>query len=56
MAQPRETIGATADANTYQNYIGGEWVAAASGETFENRNPANTRDLVGRLRAQAKKM
>ncbi len=37
------------DTTTYHNYIGGEWVAAASGETFENRNPADTRDLVGRF-------
>ena len=34
-------------ADTYHNLIGGEWVPAASGETFENRNPANTDDLVG---------
>ena len=26
---------------TYGNHIGGEWVEAASGETFEDRNPAN---------------
>ena len=29
------------------NYIGGEWVPAASGKTFENRNPADRDDLVG---------
>src|SRR5215213_10834902 len=34
---------------TYHNYIGGRWVASASGEWFENRNPADTRDLVGRF-------
>ena len=28
----------------FQNYIDGEWV---SGSTFENRNPANTDELVG---------
>ncbi len=28
-------------AKTYRNYIGGTWVDAASGETFESRNPAN---------------
>ena len=28
----------------FQNYINGEWV---SGATFENRNPANTDELVG---------
>jgi alpha-ketoglutaric semialdehyde dehydrogenase len=34
-------------AHTYHNFIGGEWVPAGSGATFENRNPANTDDLVG---------
>src|SRR5579864_9114556 len=29
---------------TFANYINGEWVE--SGQTFENRNPANTDDLV----------
>src|SRR5277367_5260357 len=29
---------------TFQNYIDGQWVA---GPTFENRNPADTSDLVG---------
>src|SRR5687768_918490 len=31
----------------YQNFIGGEWVDAQSGGTFENRNPADTRDVIG---------
>lgn len=31
----------------FQNFIGGRWVPARSGDTFENRNPADTRDLVG---------
>src|SRR5438067_269231 len=31
----------------FKNYIDGEWVDASTGETFENRNPADTRDLVG---------
>jgi len=30
-----------------QNLIGGKWVPAASGQTFENRNPADRDDLVG---------
>ncbi|HXB57033.1 MAG TPA: aldehyde dehydrogenase family protein [Vicinamibacteria bacterium] len=29
------------------NYIAGAWVPARSGRTFENRNPADTRELVG---------
>ena len=36
---------------TYQNFIGGQWVAAKSGGTFENRNPANTDDLIGAFAA-----
>jgi aldehyde dehydrogenase (NAD+) len=32
---------------TFANYIDGEWVERAS--TFENRNPANTDDLIGRF-------
>jgi acyl-CoA reductase-like NAD-dependent aldehyde dehydrogenase len=39
MATPTTTI--------YNNYIDGRWVPSASGETFENRNPADTADLIG---------
>ncbi len=35
--------------NPYGNYIDGAWVPAASGKTFENRNPADASDLVGRF-------
>jgi aldehyde dehydrogenase (NAD+) len=31
----------------YKNFVNGEWVASRSGKTFENRNPANTDDLIG---------
>lgn len=31
----------------YKNLIGGEWVAARSGNTYANVNPADTRDVVG---------
>ena len=31
---------------TYQNYIGGEWVSAKSGKTFQSQNPADTREIV----------
>ncbi|MBI2361702.1 MAG: aldehyde dehydrogenase family protein [Deltaproteobacteria bacterium] len=34
-------------AERYKNYIGGRWIEAKSGRTFENRNPANRRDLIG---------
>ncbi len=31
---------------SYQNFIGGDWVSAASGKTFTNQNPADTREAV----------
>ena len=34
---------------TFQNFIAGAWSAPASGEYFEKRNPADTRDLIGRF-------
>ena len=37
------------DPATFGNYIDGEWMPAASGKTFENRNPADTSELVGRF-------
>ncbi|HZE69377.1 MAG TPA: aldehyde dehydrogenase family protein [Pyrinomonadaceae bacterium] len=36
-------------AKTYSNYIGGQWVQSESGEMFENINPADTRDVIGRF-------
>jgi aldehyde dehydrogenase (NAD+) len=37
----------TAKTTTYHNFIDGSWVPSVSGALFENRNPANTDDLVG---------
>ncbi len=34
-------------AETFRNFIAGEWVEPATGEYFENRNPADTTDLIG---------
>lgn len=31
----------------YQNFINGKWIDAKSGETFENRNPANWDEVIG---------
>ncbi|HEV8618194.1 MAG TPA: aldehyde dehydrogenase family protein [Candidatus Udaeobacter sp.] len=36
-------------ANTFHNYINGRWVPSRSGEWIENRNPADTRDVIGRF-------
>jgi aldehyde dehydrogenase (NAD+) len=32
---------------TYQNFIGGQWVAPSTARFFENRNPADQDDLIG---------
>jgi len=45
LAQPAQT--SDTQTKVFKNFIDGEWVESASGETFENRNPADTRDLVG---------
>ncbi len=36
-----------AAARVYKNFINGEWVPAKTGKTLENRNPANTDELIG---------
>ncbi|NIM07182.1 MAG: aldehyde dehydrogenase, partial [Armatimonadetes bacterium] len=40
-----------ADAKVYKNFIGGEWVDSVTGKTFENRNPADKRELLGHFQA-----
>jgi aldehyde dehydrogenase (NAD+) len=41
------TISGGTGTKVYKNLIDGEWVESSTGETFENRNPADTRDVVG---------
>src|SRR5262245_38579815 len=36
---------------TYGHFIAGEWCDGVTGETFESRNPADTRDVIGRFQA-----
>jgi len=31
----------------YKNFINGEWVDSRSGNAYENRNPADTDELIG---------
>jgi aldehyde dehydrogenase (NAD+) len=40
---------AAQDIPTFRNYIAGEWCDSTSGETFVSRNPADTRDIIGRF-------
>ncbi len=41
-------------AKTFKNFIGGQWVAPSTGRYFQNRNPADTTDLIGRFPESAK--
>ena len=34
---------------TFKNFIAGTWVAPSTGAYYENRNPADWRDLIGRF-------
>ena len=42
-------------ADDFKNFISGEWRAASSLQTFENRNPANREDLIGLFPASTDK-
>jgi acyl-CoA reductase-like NAD-dependent aldehyde dehydrogenase len=42
MAKPAAQV-----TGNYKNYIGGSWTAPTSNQYIENRNPADTRELVG---------
>lgn len=37
--------------STFRNFIGGQWVAPSTDAYFENRNPADQDDLIGRFPA-----
>src|ERR1700704_6690317 len=51
MATNTLTSPAISSSNTrpkvYKNLVDGEWVVGSTGETFENRNPADNREVVG---------
>src|ERR1700734_1253355 len=38
--------GGTTKTRVFRNFIDGEWVESAGGQTFEDRNPADTREVV----------
>src|SRR5829696_5739167 len=42
-------VSKSVDAQTFKNFIGGQWVEPASQAYFENRNPAKPDDLIGRF-------
>src|SRR6202011_1625425 len=47
-------IGSSPKTKVYKNFIDGEWVESSTGQTFENRNPADTGDVVGIFQKSAK--
>src|SRR4051795_1911652 len=42
------------ETRTFRHFIAGEWVDSTSGATFVSRNPADTRDVVGRFQQGTK--
>ena len=44
-----DPAGPASDIPTFRHFIAGEWCDSTSGATFESRNPADTRDVVGRF-------
>jgi aldehyde dehydrogenase (NAD+) len=49
-----DTIDTPAAVTTYRHFIAGEWCDSTSGETFESRNPADQRDVIGRFQQGTK--
>src|SRR6202161_3944495 len=47
-------LGGSNPTKVVKNFIDGEWVESSTGETFEDRNPADTRDVVGIFQKSAK--
>ena len=39
----------TIETPTFRHFIAGEWCESTSGATFESRNPADARDVIGRF-------
>jgi len=39
---------------TFRHFLAGNWCDSTSGQTFESRNPADTRDIVGRFQLGTK--
>src|SRR6202140_4854629 len=42
------------EAKVFKNFIRGEWVESRSGQTYENLNPADTRDVIGAFQRSTK--
>jgi aldehyde dehydrogenase (NAD+) len=49
IARPDNAADPGGEAPTFGHFIAGHWCDSTSGATFESRNPADTRDIVGRF-------
>jgi acyl-CoA reductase-like NAD-dependent aldehyde dehydrogenase len=49
-----DTLESPATVSTFRHFIAGEWCDSTSGETFESRNPADERDIIGRFQQGTK--
>jgi aldehyde dehydrogenase (NAD+) len=49
--QPASAGESAATPPTFGHFIAGEWCDGVGGETFESRNPADSRDVIGRCQA-----
>ena len=47
MEQSAPGVRTGAQPRVYKNFIDGEWLESRTGRTFENLNPADTREVVG---------
>jgi alpha-ketoglutaric semialdehyde dehydrogenase len=47
-------LGSNTATKVYKNFIDGEWVESSTGQTFENRNPADNREVVGIFQKSSK--
>src|SRR5262250_3387921 len=47
-------LGSTTKTRVFKNFIDGEWVESVTGQTFEDRNPADTREVVAIFQKSAK--
>ena len=48
------TAGRATRPDVYRNLIDGEWVESSTGQTFEDLNPADTRDVIGNFQKSGK--
>src|ERR1039458_9789491 len=55
MEQKPAGVHTAAKTKVFKNFIGGEWVETRTGRTFENLNPADTREVVGIFQKSGKK-